>query len=286
MPDNKEKCYRKEFITVFGSPVDENPTVVIMDAAFQALGLDWIYNAFEVYPQDLGTAVQSIKALHMKGANCTIPHKVAVMKYLDHISDAASIIGAVNTIYLKDGETYGENSDGKGFTKALEEDQIPITDKNYVLLGAGGAAKAIAVELALAGAGRITVVNRSRERGEELVELLLSKTPVKADFVLWDHSYELPADTDVLINSTSIGLYPDTTSPDLVYESLRPHMVVCDVIPNPPQTPFLTEAQNRGCHTLNGCAMLVNQGAINIKLWTGLDAPRDIMKAALLKEFQ
>ncbi|MBU9747232.1 shikimate dehydrogenase [Lachnospiraceae bacterium ASD3451] len=286
MPDTNEKCYRKEFITVFGSPVDENPTVVIMDAAFEALGLDWIYNAFEVYPQDLETAVHSIKALHMKGANCTIPHKVAVMKYLDHISDAASIIGAVNTIYLKDGETYGENSDGKGFTKALEEEQIPITDKNYVLLGAGGAAKAIAVELALAGAGKITVVNRSRERGEDLVELLRAKTPVKADFVLWDHSYELPADTDVLINCTSIGLYPDTSSPDLVYDSLRPNMVVCDVIPNPPQTPFLTKAQNRGCHTLNGCAMLVNQGAINIKLWTGLDAPRDIMKAALLKEFQ
>ncbi|MCB1121821.1 MAG: shikimate dehydrogenase, partial [Verrucomicrobiae bacterium] len=154
--------------------------------------------------------------------------------------------------------------------------------KQIVFLGAGGAARAMTVELALAGASRITVVNRSADRGKTLVALLNEKTPTHAEFVHWNESYRLPEDTDVLVNSTSIGLYPNVQDkPDLEYDSIHPGMVVCDVIPNPPRTPFLKEAEVRGAKTLDGLGMLVGQGVIGFKMWTGQDAPAAVMRKAL-----
>ncbi len=281
-----EKSYRKELLVCFGKPIDENPTIVIMDAAFKALDLPYLYDGVLVHPEDLEAAVRSLKALHLKGANCTVPHKIAVMQYLDHIEPDAALIGAVNTIFLRDGETWGANTDGKGFVTSLREAEIGIAGKTFVILGAGGAAKAVSVELALAGAKKITVVNRTVSKAQALAELICAKTGAEAEAVAWDHTYAVPAGTDILVNCTNIGLYPDPNMPDVDMESLQPGMVVCDVIPNPPQTRFLQEAARRGCRTLDGLSMLVNQGIVALKYWTGLDAPGDVMKAALAEAFR
>lgn len=279
-----EKCYRSELIGLFGFPVDENPTVVIMEAAFKALELNYRYNTMLVYPEDLETAVKSLKALHMKGTHITIPHKVSVIPYLDRLTDTADLIGAVNTVYEDHGQMVGENTDGKGFIKSLEDEQIKITGKKAVILGAGGAARAIAVELALAGAQKIIIVNRSRDRGETLVKLINEKTTAHAEFTLWEGCYNVDEDTDILVNCTSIGLYPDTNVPNIDYNTLKSTTVVCDIIPNPLHTRFIAKAQACGCKTLDGFSMLINQAAVSFKLWTGIDAPVEIMKMAMVKE--
>ncbi|MCR1918529.1 shikimate dehydrogenase [Frisingicoccus caecimuris] len=279
-----EKCYRSELIGLFGCPVDENPTVVIMEAAFKALGLNYRYNTMLVYPENLETAVKSLKALHMKGTHITIPHKVSVIPYLDRLTDTAALIGAVNTVYEDHGEMVGENTDGKGFIKSLEDEHIKISGKKAVILGAGGAARAIAVELALAGTRKIIIVNRSPDRGETLVKLINEKTTAHAEFTLWEGCYNVDEDTDILVNCTSIGLYPDTNVPNIDYNTLKFTTVVCDIIPNPLHTRFMAKAQACGCKTLDGFSMLINQAAVSFKLWTGIDAPVEIMKMAMMKE--
>ena len=280
-----EKCYRSELIGLFGCPVDENATVVIMEAAFRALNLNYRYNTTLVYPKDLRTAVAALKAFNMKGTHITIPHKVEVLKYLDHISETAALMGAVNTIYLKDGETYGENTDGKGFITSLYDGGVQMKGRQVVVLGAGGAARAMTVELAGAGVGHITVVNRDRKKGEELVALLNNKTQTDAVYCPWDAVYPVPDDVDIVVNATSVGMCPDPNRPNIDYATLLPHMTVCDGVHNPVETPFLKEAAKRGCKTLDGFSMLVNQGAISFKLWTGYDAPVEVMKEALEQEF-
>jgi len=279
------KCYRSEMIGLFGSPVDENVTVVIMEAAFKALNLNYRYNTTLVHSKDLETAVKALKAFNMKGTHITIPHKVEVLKYLDHLTETAELMGAVNTVYLKDGETYGENTDGKGFITSIHENGVQVNGQKIIVLGSGGAARAMTIELARDGAAHITIVNRNRERGEALVNLLNSKTQAHADFVLWDKAYAVPKETNIVVNATSVGMLGDPNKPNIDYSTLLDSMVVCDGVHNPPQTPFLIEAAKRGCKTLDGFSMLVNQGAISFKIWTGQDAPVDVMKKALEREF-
>jgi shikimate dehydrogenase len=283
----EEVSYKAELVGVFGYPVAENPTIVMQEAAFRALDLKWRYLTIEVRPADLANAMQGLRAFNMRGINLTIPHKVAVLRYLDEVSDDARLMGAVNTVRRQGDRLIGENTDGKGFLVSLRnEAQIDPAGKKVVVLGAGGAARAMTVELALASAGHIAVVNRSPDRGQALVDLLNTKTDTTADFVAWSDSYAIPAGTDVIINATSIGLYPDVSArPDIVYETVLPSMVVCDVIPNPPRTPFLLEAESRGARTLDGLGMLVAQGAIGFKMWTGQEAPVDVMHQALAEAF-
>ena len=287
-----EKNYRSELVGLFGYPVDENPTVITMEAGFKSLGLDYRYCTMEVKPENLKTAVAALKALGFKGTNLTVPHKVNVIPFLDHISDQAKLIGAVNTVYLKDGETFGENTDGKGFIKSLVENNISIEGKRITILGAGGAARAVAVELALEKAKCITIINRSRERGQELAEHISSKTKAASDFVLWEsaadaslHACPIPKDTDILVQTTSVGLYPDPACPNIDYSTVQPPMLVCDIVPNPPETLFIRKAKANGCQTLTGLPMLVNQAGISFKFWTGHDAPIEAMREATLREF-
>jgi shikimate dehydrogenase len=279
--------YKHELVGVFGYPVAENPTGVMIEPAFEALGLKWRYQLFEVLPEDLAAAMQGLRAMNMRGINLTIPHKVDVLQYLDEVSPDARLMGAVNMVHRQGDRLIGENTDGKGFLKSLREDGgVDPGGKRVVILGAGGAARAITVELALAGAKQITIVNRSAGRGQTLTNLLIQETPVNAEFVLWEGSYAVPEGVDVLVNATSIGLYPNVEDyPNLDYDTIRPDMTVCDVIPNPPQTPFLTKARQRGAKTLDGLGMLVNQGVIGFKLWTGQDAPVDVMQQALREAF-
>ena len=158
--------------------------------------------------------------------------------------------------------------------------------KNITVLGAGGAARAIAVGCALAGAKRVTIANRHKETGEELVKLINERTQADAEFILWDHPVEVPADTDIFVNATSVGLFPNVNEkPDVNYDTVTSNMVVSDVIFNDPHTLFLQEAEKRGAKTVNGLGMLVNQGAVNFTLWTGVEAPIDVMTQTLKDEF-
>ncbi len=283
-----EANYMADIVGVFGYPVAENPTGVMQNAAFKALGLNWLYLNFEVTAANLAGAVQGMRAMNnFRGVNLTIPHKVAVIQYLDELAASAQVIGAVNTVRREGNRLIGENTDGKGFMTALTVDAgVDPAGKTAVVLGAGGAARAIAVELALAGARQITVVNRSGERGETLARLVNEKTPAAAVFVAWQGAYRVPAGTDLLINATSIGLYPDVdAAPAVDFATVTPGMVACDVIPNPPSTPFLRQVAARGAKTIDGLGMLVYQGAIAFKMWTGQDAATAVMHQALAAEF-
>ncbi len=284
---SQEATYKSELVGVFGHPVAENPTIVMQEAAFEACNLPWRYLTIEVYPQDLADAVQGLRAMNMQGINLTIPHKVEVIQYLDEVAPDAALMGAVNTV-RRDGERLiGENTDGKGFLCSLRDDvQTEPDGKEVVILGAGGAARAISVELALAGARKITLVNRTAGRGTALVQLLNEKTEAVAAFAEWSGTYSVPAGTDILVNATSIGLFPDVEArPDINYDTVGSDMIVCDVIPNPPHTPFLKEAEARGASTLDGLGMLVYQGGIGFTMWTGVEAPVEVMHQALKEVF-
>jgi len=279
--------YKADLTGVFGYPVAENPTGVMQEAAFRALGLNWRYLTIEVKPDDLPAAITGMRAMGFAGINLTIPHKVAVIPLLDEIAPDARLIGAVNTVRREGDRLIGENTDGKGFLMGVRAIGADPSGKTVVILGAGGAARAIAVELALAGASAIHVYNRSLERGQSMVADLTARTGVSASFHPWDRTYRVTPDVDILVNATSIGLYPDVDAmPDVVLDEASPDLLVCDVIPNPPNTPFIRAAAARGLRTLNGLSMLVYQGMIGFKLWTGHDAPEAVMKEALEAAFR
>lgn len=270
----------QEIVCCMGQPVAGNPTQFMIERAFAAAGLDWRYLTLEVAPEHLADAIRGFRAMGFTGGNLTIPHKVAVIQHLDGLSEAAELMGAVNCINRVGDKLIGENTDGKGFVQSLSDVTSP-EGKKVTILGAGGAARAIAVELGLSGVSEITIVNRSAERGQELVNLLNERVKIAAKFALWEGKYAVEEGTDIVINATSIGLGNATARVPLDYDSLRPTMLVADVIFNPPQTVFLTEAAQRGCKTLDGLGMLVNQGVIGFKIWTDVDPDANVMREAL-----
>jgi shikimate dehydrogenase len=274
--------FRHELTGSFSQGSDSNPTVAMVEASYKANNLHYRYVNCEVNPDQLEAAVQGARAMNWKGFNCSIPHKVEVIKYLDGLGESAALIGAVNCAVNRDGKLIGENTDGKGFLKSFLE-ITPATDKTIVLLGAGGAARAIAVELALAGAKKFYVVNRSRARGEELTALLNEKTSASAEFIEWNKIYSIPADAEVVINSTSMGMVNTEGKQDIDFDSIRTGMLAADVIVNPPQTYFLDEAGKRGATTLQGLGMVVNQAVIGIKYWTGVDVDAKDLNDELLR---
>jgi len=279
------RSFKQELTAVFGHPVAENPTQVMAEAAYRALGLDWRYLTIEVLPENLPAAVRGAVAMGFRGFNCTIPHKVAVVPLLDELTPAARAIGAVNCVALRNGRLLGENTDGKGFLQSVQT-LGPVSGKRAVLLGAGGAARAIGVELLLAGVAEITIVNRSETRGRELLRVLEAAAPGRAKLVGWEGDYRVPPGTDYLINATSIGLYPDVDARVPVdLTTLERSTVVCDVIPNPPRTRLVREAEAKGCVALDGLGMLVNQGIIGIELWSGQRPEATVMRQALLEVF-
>ncbi|MFL5962448.1 MAG: shikimate dehydrogenase [Gaiellaceae bacterium] len=266
-------------------PAAENPTVAMVEAAYRRHGLDARYLNCEVSPEALGDAVRGARAMGWVGFNCSIPHKVAVLDHLDGLADSAAVIGAVNCVVRREGRLIGENTDGQGFLSSLETVVDP-EEKSLVMFGAGGAARAIAVETARAGVATLTIVNRDPVRGAALVALVNERTPARAELVVWDGTYAVPAETDIVVNATSIGLFPDVEAQlDLELASLRPGLVVADVIPNPPRTRLIQDAEARGCAVLDGLGMLVNQGVIGIKHWTGVDPDPAVMRSKLEEIF-
>ena len=277
--------FKAELVACFGQPVAENPTGAMQEAAFAALGLNWRYLTVEVPPDRLGDAVRGARAFGLRGFNCTIPHKVAVMDHLDEVAPDAAVIGAVNTVRRAGDRLIGENTDGKGFLRGVRQDAgVDPRGRRAVVLGAGGAARAIATELALAGAADLVVVNRSPGRGEAMAADLAAKTGAPIRFSQWRGTYRVPEDADLLINATSIGLYPDVEAmPPVDLAGARPGLLVCDAVFNPPETRLLAAARARGLAVLDGLSMLVYQGVIGFRLWTGQDPPEPVMKTALAR---
>lgn len=262
-----------------------NPTVAMIEAAFRHHDLHWRYVNMEVRPEALGDAVRGAKAMGFRGFNCSIPHKVAVIPFLDGLGQSAEVMGAVNCVVRRGDLLIGENTDGKGFLKSLRE-VIDPAGKSVVIFGAGGAARAIAVELGLAGAAKIAVVNRSEGHGTQLVLLLQEKLRLNAQLVVWRDRYSIPSGADIVINATSIGLYDGDARLAIDESSFQPGMVVCDVVFNPPRTAFLRAAEGRGCTVIDGLGMLVNQGVIGVQYWTGIEPDAAVMRRTIEKIFE
>ena len=277
--------FKQELVFCFGHHLADNPTQHMLEAAFRHHGLNWRYVNFELGNERLAEAVRAVRVLGFRGGNCTLPCKVTVIPHLDRLGQSAAVMEAVNCVVVDGEEFVGENTDGKGFLQSLREVTEPA-GKRVTILGAGGAARAIAVETALAGASRITIVNRSPRRGQELVELLQTRTEVEARFLPWQGDHAVSEDTEILINATSIGMHPDAGARiPLRTDTLTPGMVVADVIANPPRTRLLQDAAARGCTALDGLGMLVNQGVISFRYWTGQDPDSSVMRAALEEVF-
>ncbi len=270
----------QELVSCMGQPVAGNPTQFMMERAFEDCELDWRYLTLEVPAENLKDAMAGFRAMGLRGGNFTIPHKVEVIQYLDGLSEAAERMGAVNCVNVVDGKLIGENTDGKGFVQSLKTLVEPAGQK-IVIIGAGGAARAISVELGLNGVTDITIVNRTESRGQELVDVLNNIDNVTATLNVLDGDYEVDDDVNVVINATCIGLGDAEARVPLDIETLAPHMVVADVVFNPPMTRLLRDAQQRECRVLDGLGMLVNQAVIGFNIWTDVDPRPEVMREAL-----
>jgi len=275
----------QDIVCCMGQPLGSNPTQYMMEKAFIAANLDWRYLTLEVSPENLPAAVVGMKAMGFRGGNFASPHQVAVVDYVDRLTESAELIGAVNCVHIADDNYVGENTDGKGFLQALQEISDPA-DKKVVILGAGGTARAIGVELALAGVREIVVANRSTDRGQALVDLLQSRVKVAASLVEWKNDFVVDEETDLLVQATAIGLRDARAAVPVDTELLSDRLIVADVIHNPPRTKFLREAAKRGCTVLDGVAMLVNQAARDFSIWTGIEPDKSIMRESVEEFFE
>jgi len=254
---------------ILGNPVGHSVSPVMHNSAFSAVGYNGAYLAFNV--TDLRGAVDGIRALGIKGVSVTIPHKVSVIDFLDDVDDRAIRIGAVNTVINRDGLLKGYNSDSPGAVKALTE-ETTIRGRDVVILGAGGAARAIGFGVISEG-GRLTIVNRTVKKGEILARELGAEFRPLSDM--------RKVEGAILINATSVGMAPQSNEMPVKAGMIAAGMVVMDIVYNPIKTPFLKTAERKGCQTIDGVAMLVNQGAFQFELWTGIKAPVEIMKRAV-----
>jgi shikimate dehydrogenase len=273
--------FLSHIVGAFADPIEDNPTVVMMEAAFRHHDLDWRYINCRVRKGDLASAVAGSIAMGWDGFNCSIPHKVAMVSLLDGISDAAKAIGAVNCITIQDGALRGDNTDGAGFVQSLRQ-HSDIRGSHMLILGAGGAARAIIVECARAGLRRLTICARSLDRAQEVLELARKAGIERVSPLPWGLRIQPPANTDIIVNATPVGLYPDVIDqPPLDLGSLGPDTVIADVIANPPVTALLRSASDQGLEVISGREMLVNQAARNITIWTAIDADTQVMRHAL-----
>ncbi len=273
-----------QYVAAFGDPIEGNPTSIMQNAAFDHAGLDFHYLDFTVTAGELPEAVKAIRVLGFAGLNLTLPHKVTVIPLLDGLEPSAEISGACNTVVRQpDGRLIGSNSDGMGFVASLRDAGVDPAGLDVVLLGAGGAARAVSVELALAGAKRVTIANRSAAKRDELAALLDARTSVQSVSLPWEGTLAVPA-CDVLVDCTPVGMGTGAAAAASVavdLSELSTDTLVCDLNPERSNTAFLSLAHERGHGTLDGLGMLARQGASGYKSWTGHDAPLEVMIAAL-----
>ena len=285
---------------VWGYPVAHSASPAMHNAAFAATGFDGVYVASAVAPERIGDAVAGLRAFDMLGANVTVPLKECALPHLDKISDAARAIGAVNTIVNKNGELWGDSTDGAGFLAALEHAGAGVTaGSRFVVLGAGGSARAVVYALLGRGAS-VVIANRNRERATALAADF-AHLPGRIAVTDWEETAigaALTAGATVLVNTTSVGMVSGVTPPrvaplpsqarekegDLLpvpLDALVPGLFVADLVYKPRETVLLAAARERGCRTQNGLEMLIRQGAVSFEYWTGIAAPVDVMRAAI-----
>jgi shikimate dehydrogenase len=277
---------KTKIVGIFGYPVKHTLSPIMHNAAFTALDIPYLYLPFEVKPENLKEALFAIRALDLAGVNLTIPHKVEAIKYLDEVTREVKLIGSTNTIQHKDGKLIGHNTDGKGFVTSLKEDLgFDPRGKNVLLLGAGGAGRAILVELVLQGVKSILVANRTVCRGIGLVQEFNKKfSKSKLSFISLSDlkKQRYLSETDLLINSTSLGMRGEEFY-DLPLALLPSTCLVYDIIYSPLQTRLIEAAARRGLVAQNGLGMLLHQGGLSFQIWTQRKPPLKIMKEALTK---
>jgi shikimate dehydrogenase len=271
---------------IFGHPVEHSFSPGMHNAAFAAIGLDGCYVPFAVHPDDLGNAVKAIVPLGLCGLNITVPHKEKVIPFLDDLAYDARLIGAVNTIEVRDEKLIGHNTDGKGFLRSLrEETGFRPKGKTFLMVGSGGAARAVCFELALAGAGDILLYDLDRDKAGKLGHDIRSATATRVTVTDVSSLRTLAPDADCLVNATPLGLKKSDPLP-LSRDLMRKGQLVCDLVYNPPDTRLLRTAQSRGAKTLRGIGMLLYQGVIAFEIWTGKKAPVTVMKKALARQIR
>ena len=267
---------------LLGYPVKHSKSPQMHNTAFEALGLDHVYMAFEVKEGFIKEGLDALKTLNAVGANITMPLKTEVLEYLDDISEDAMIIGSVNTIKIEDGKIKGYNTDGRGFVKALQERGVDFKGKKIVIAGAGGAARAVATQLAFDGAGEIVIINRTLNTAREIIDNISKHiTSCKARALEMDRDILIDEihDAAVLVNCTSLGM--EATIDQAIIsssEALHKDLFVADIIYDPEKTKLLKMAEEAGCNYMNGLGMIIWQGAIAFKIWTGQEMPVDLIK--------
>lgn len=282
-PESKTMQYptvTTKLVTLLGNPLGHSVSPPMHNRVFQKLGIDYCYMPVEVSDKDLEVVFKGLTRMNVVGCNVTIPHKVRIIQYLDELDPVAEIIGAVNTICIKDGKSKGYNTDGEGFIRSLEEESsISVEKKRFFILGCGGAARAIAMTLAFKGAEKIYLSNRTATKAEELAEEINNKISNCSQHV--DVGYEkrkhAARDSHIIINTTSLGMHPNEAALPLEEEFISSKHIVADIVYNPLITKLLKTAKTKGAKVVPGLGMLVYQGAAAFKLFTGLDPLVDEM---------
>jgi shikimate dehydrogenase len=275
---------RTKIFSIFGYPVEHTFSPRMHNAAFIKLGIDACYVPFAVSPDKLADAVKAIIPLGLSGLNVTVPHKEKIIAYLDELSEEARLIGAVNTIEIKNGKMIGHNTDGRGFLRSLREGaKFNPRGKSYLFVGSGGAARAVGFSLALAGSKKIVFYDVDIHKAHALAQDIRQKTGADAKIISEDLLEASAAEADCLVNATPLGLKKADPMPIGIDSVLRKHLV-CDLVYNPPETLLLRAAKKKGAKRFSGLGMLLYQGVIAFEIWTGRKAPIMVMKTALNRQ--
>jgi len=274
---------------VIGDPVEHSLSPCFQNAAFQHLGLDFIYVAFTVRAEELGSAIEGVRSLGLHGLNITMPHKISVIQYLDELDEEAERIGSVNTVLNRDGRLIGYTTDGIGALNALKNNSVDPYGKKILILGAGGASRSVSFAL-IREARELVILNRTARRAEGLVRdlhrLVGRDEKVRSGRLTEENLKKELKDADILINATPVGMAPNEDKMLVKEGHLHPNLVVFDLIYNPIETKLLRKAKMVGAKTINGLSMLIHQGAASFEIWTGLKAPIHVMMKAAEEEIK
>ncbi|MFN9924331.1 MAG: shikimate dehydrogenase family protein [Cyanobacteriota bacterium] len=266
---------------MLGHPVAENPIDRMFDAVYAHYGLNWQFWKSDVVSEAmLAPAVAGLAPLGYRGVGITVPYKVAVIPLLDEVDDDVKAIGAANYLTIEAGRLIGHNNDGKGVVKAIEK-QRSLKGEKVVMLGAGGAGRAMAMEIAWAGAAQLTLVTRREEQGREVAERIAAKAGVPAQWQAWSAPVVVPPGTTLLMNATHLGCAPELEPVPIDWSSVEPGCLAVDVITNPRLTPFLLEAKQRGCGVVDGVEMLVQLAMQIFTTWTGITPEEEVFQRAV-----
>lgn len=267
-------------LALLGSPVAGNPTQFMMERAFAHHGLDWRYISVEVRPEDLADAVRGMRAMGFAGGNCADPHKETIAQYLGRLGSTAEIAGVVNLLVRQEDQLVGENTEGRAVLETIRQRMDPA-GRRCILLGDGKLARAVAVELALAGIEQMLILSRNPSSGRRLANLILDRLEIPAQHILWEEPYRLPDQTDLLVHATSINQHNPEAIPPLDLSSFPEGILVVDCTFLPPQTPLVQAAADRGCQTIDGLEVLLRRATIDFQLWTGIEPNQEVLREAV-----